>query len=252
MATQKGVIKLEGAVGDLSFYKRKGKYFARSKGGVSGDRIKNDPAFVRTRENQQEFGRACKAGKLLRTSLREAILQSKDSGMTSRLTQTMMKIIRSDGENVRGMRTVSKGDISLLQGFEFNSNARLGSTFQMEYNCVINRTTGDVTVTIPAFVPAVMVAFPSGATHATIVAGASEIDFEAGDFQSKVERSIPFPLNNAEQPEITLSIALTANSDKLLLVILGIEFYQEVNGENYSMKNGAFNAMALIQADHVS
>lgn len=251
MATQKGVIKLEGAVGDLSFYKRKGKYFARSKGGVSGDRIKNDPAFVRTRENQQEFGRACSAGKLLRTSLREAILQSKDSGMTSRLTQTMMKIIRSDGENVRGMRTVSKGDIALLQGFEFNSNARLGSTFQMEYNSVIDRAAGSVTVTVPAFVPAVRVAFPAGATHASIVAGASEIDFEAGDFQSKVERSILFPLDNAQQPEIALPIALTANTDKLVFVILGIEFYQEVNGENYSMKNGAFNAMALIQADTV-
>ena len=251
MATQKGVIKLEGAVGDLSFYKRKGKYFARSKGGVSGDRIKNDPAFVRTRENQQEFGRACAAGKLLRTSLRQAILQCKDSGMTSRLTQTIMKIIRSDTENVRGQRTVSKGNVDLFQGFEFNVNARLGNTLQLEYETVVDRAGGNVTVTLPAFVPAMMVAFPAGATHASIVAGASEIDFENGESHSNVERSISFPMDNSEHPGLNLPIALTANTDKLVLVVLGIEFYQEVNGEHYSMKNGAYNAMALIKTDRI-
>lgn len=103
MARQKSVIKLEGAVGDLSFYKKSGKYYARTKGGVSGDRIKNDPAFVRTRENQQEFGRAGSAGKLLRTALREVIVHSKDGGMAARLTRWMMKVVHSDEINARGM-----------------------------------------------------------------------------------------------------------------------------------------------------
>ncbi|TAI92947.1 hypothetical protein DMA11_25320, partial [Marinilabiliaceae bacterium JC017] len=70
MARQKGVIKLEGRIGDLSFYKTGGEYMARSKGGVDGDRIKNDPAFARTRENGAEFGRAGKSGKLLRNALK--------------------------------------------------------------------------------------------------------------------------------------------------------------------------------------
>jgi hypothetical protein len=58
MARQKGIIKLEGTIGDVSFYKSKDGYLAREKGGVDGDRIKNDPAFQRTRENGSEFGRA--------------------------------------------------------------------------------------------------------------------------------------------------------------------------------------------------
>ena len=252
MATQKGIIKLEGAVGDLSFYKRKGKYFARSKGGVSGDRIKNDPAFERTRENQQEFGRACASGKLLRTALRNAILQSKDSGMTSRLTQTLMKIIHSDGENMRGQRTIGKGDLDLLRDFQFNRNARLDNTLLIDFETVIDRESGIVTVQVPAFVPAVMVASPEGASHALFVGGACEIDFESGYFYAKVERSGLFPMDNTEQAAINLSIALTASTDKPVLVVLGIEFYQVVNGEHYAMKNGTFNAMALIKTDQVS
>jgi hypothetical protein len=31
--------------------------------------------------------------------------------------------------------------------------------------------------------------------------------------------------------------------------VLGIEFYQEVNGTYYSLKNGAFNALSIVQVD---
>lgn len=43
MAKQKGIIKLTGKIGDLSFYKSKDGYLAREKGGVDGERIKNNP-----------------------------------------------------------------------------------------------------------------------------------------------------------------------------------------------------------------
>ena len=51
MARQVGIIKLEGGIGDISFYKTKDGHLARTKGGVDGKRIANDPAFQRTREN---------------------------------------------------------------------------------------------------------------------------------------------------------------------------------------------------------
>ncbi len=50
MARQKGIIKLKGTIGDISFYKTTDGHLAREKGGVEKDRIMNDPAFQRTRE----------------------------------------------------------------------------------------------------------------------------------------------------------------------------------------------------------
>ena len=70
MARQDGVIKLTGQMGGISFYKSQGGHLVRQKGGIDGDRMKNDPAFARTRENNEEFGRAGASGKLLRTALR--------------------------------------------------------------------------------------------------------------------------------------------------------------------------------------
>lgn len=68
MAQQKGIIPLKGTIGNINFYKSKDGYLAREKTSVNAERIANDPAFVRTRENGAEFGRAGRAGKVLRTA----------------------------------------------------------------------------------------------------------------------------------------------------------------------------------------
>lgn len=49
MARQSSLIKISGTLEDLTFFKSADGHMVRMKGGVSGDRIKNDPAFARTR-----------------------------------------------------------------------------------------------------------------------------------------------------------------------------------------------------------
>ena len=51
-----GIIKLEGTLDGLTFYKSADGYLVRTKGGVSKTKIMNDPSFARTRENLCEFG----------------------------------------------------------------------------------------------------------------------------------------------------------------------------------------------------
>ena len=128
MARQKGIIKLKGKIGDLSFYKTKDGYLAREKGGIDKERMKNDPAFQRTRENGAEFGRAGKAGRLLRTSVRPLLLKAADGRVASRMTREMVKVVKSDTSNNRGERKVTEGDVLLLKGFEFNQNGKLNAT----------------------------------------------------------------------------------------------------------------------------
>ena len=106
MARQKGIIKLLGTVGDITFYKAKEGFLAREKGGVDKDRIMNDPGFQRTRENGAEFGRAGASGKMLRTAFRAVLLNSADSRMVGRLTKEMVKVVKADSVNERGSRNV--------------------------------------------------------------------------------------------------------------------------------------------------
>ena len=89
MARQTGIIKLKGTIDDISFYKTTDGHLARIKGGPDANKIANDPAFQRTRENGAEFGRAGKGGKLIRLALRNLMQNASDKRVTSRLTASV-------------------------------------------------------------------------------------------------------------------------------------------------------------------
>ncbi|MBL0083638.1 MAG: hypothetical protein IPP37_14975 [Saprospiraceae bacterium] len=247
MAQQKGLIKLKGTMGGITFYKTQDGYLAREKGGVEAERIANDPNFQRTRENGEEFGRAGKGGKLLRNSLRVLLQNASDRYMVGRLTAAMVKVIQMDETNVRGQRNVIDGEAELLQGFEFNLNAKLDNTIYAPYTTAVDRPTGKLTVNIPAFVSANMISAPGGATHFKFVSCGSEIDFENETYVVDVQESTILSISALPTAPIALENTITLNSTHPLFLAFGIEFYQEVNAQMYPLKNGAYNALALVK-----
>lgn len=247
MARQKGIIKLDGTVGGITFYKSKDGYLAREKGGVSADKIANDPNFQRTRENGEEFGRAGKAGKLLRNAIRAMLQNASDSRMVGRLTAEMVKVIQEDVTNTRGQRNVIDGEAELLEGFEFNINGKLGTTIYAPFTSTIDRVAGTLVVNIPSFVPINMIAAPGGSTHFKIVSTGAEIDFENETFIMDAQATAVLPWDSVATGALVLTNTVTANSTHPLFLALGIEFYQEVNGQMYTLKNGASNPLAMTK-----
>jgi hypothetical protein len=247
MARQKGIIKLKGTIGDITFYKTQDGHLAREKGGIDASRIKNDPAFQRTRENGSEFGRAGKAGKILRTALRAVLINSADGRMVSRLTQQMVKVIQADVVSVRGLRNIIDGEAELLSGFEFNIRGKLGTSLFAPFVGTIDRVTGDITVDLDPFVPTNMIAAPTGSTHFKIISAGAEIDFEAETFVVTNSETAILPWDTVPTVAISQTNPVTPASTKPLFLALGVEFYQEVNGQMYSLKNGAYNPLGLVQ-----
>jgi hypothetical protein len=249
MARQKGIVKLEGTIGDVSFYKTSDGFLAREKGGIDKERIKNDPAFQRTRENGSEFGAAGRAGRVLRTAFRLLLQNAADKKVTSRLTSQMLKVVQSDPTNDRGQRRVSEGNIALLEGFDFNKDGKLSATLFAQYQASVDRAAGELSVSIPEFIPANSIVGPQGATHFKIVSAGAEIDFDSETFNINATKTNDIPLDNELQPQIDLVNAVTADTDQDLFLVLGLEFVQEVNGEMYPLKNGSYNPLALIVSD---
>jgi hypothetical protein len=247
MARQTGIIKLEGTIGDISFYKTRDGHLARTKGGVDGERIQNDPAFQRTRENGQEFGRAGAAGRLLRTAIRQYLQKAADSRMVSRLTRDMVKVIKSDPINDRGERTVLNGDLTLLKGFEFNIGGKLASTFYTPYEATVDRVAGELKIEVPSFTPVFAIASPEGATHMKLISAGAAVNFEEDGYQTAVSQSDEIELNQIATPLIELVNQLPANVTGPLFLVLGVEFFQSINGVSYPLKNGKFNSLALIE-----
>ncbi|PRZ20316.1 hypothetical protein [Flavobacterium granuli] len=247
MARQKGIIKLKGTIGDITFYKTQEGHLAREKGGIDASRIASDPAFQRTRENCAEFGRAGKAGKTLRTALRTLLLNSADSRMVGRLTQAMVKVIQADMVNERGLRNVIDGEAELLAGFEFNARGKLGTSLFAPFEGTIDRASGEITVDLASFLPGNMIAAPSGTTHFKIISAGAEINFEAETFVVASSETAILPWDMTPTAAINQTNLVSPNSVSPLFLALGVEYFQEVNGKMYPLKNGAYNPLALVQ-----
>lgn len=249
MAKQKGIIKLKGTIGDITFYKTQDGHVARERGGIDANRIANDPAFQRTRENGTEFGRAGKSGKLLRTAVRPLLLNAADSRMVSRLTRDMMRVLQADPVSERGQRNVVEGALGFLSGFDFNIRGKLGTTLYAPLSANSDRVAGELSVDIESFVPINMIAAPSGTTHFKIISAGAEVDFLNESFVMSNSETAILPWDSTPTAEINHVNTVTASSTHPLFLVLGMQFYQEVNGQMYSLKNGAFNPLAVVLVD---
>lgn len=98
MVKQNGFLKVEGTLGDISFYKSKDRFLIRTKEGVSKERIMSEPVFKRTRENGTEFGMIATASKLLRDNNAVLIRKAYDGRLNVRLMQLLSKVKQSGYE----------------------------------------------------------------------------------------------------------------------------------------------------------
>ncbi|NJM80445.1 MAG: hypothetical protein HC854_14030 [Flavobacterium sp.] len=247
MAKSNGILKIEGTIEDLTFYKKDGKNFVRRKGGVSRERILNDASFVRTRENGAEFSHSASAGKLLRLALGTLVFKAKDSKLSSRLVQTMSKIKNLDTLSLRGQRRVSAGLATAegkqtLKGFDFNANAPLKSVLFAPYT--FDSATG--TISFTDFVPAEQLQFPQGATHFSMQSAVLQLDFETEASEIAYSAAVNLPISLTPNSSV-LTPTTVPTGTGVQLFLLFISFYQEVNGVQYSLKNESYNVLHIIE-----
>jgi len=216
---------------------------------VDGDRIKNDPAFARTRENGEEFGRAGKASKLLRNALKVPVSKSADKRVASRLTTALLKVIQADTTNKRGERNILPGDLALLQGFEFNKNTGLDDMVKAPHTVAFDRVTGQATVVVDFSNPSLELVKVEGASHVRFTVGVAAVDFENGEYEVDVVESNAVQINSTVAETLNITSSVSANSTLPVFIVLGAEYYQEVNGEYYLINSQISRALAMINID---
>lgn len=246
MAKQGGILQIQGTLENLTFYKSADGLLVRTRGGVSKQRIMNDPAFVRTRENGAEFGHSANSGKLLRNAVGSMVFKAKDRKLSSRLLKVMSQLKNLDTVNARGMRKVAEGlndpnGKLLLKGFDFNERAALQSVLYSPI--AVDPLTG--TVTISDFNPMEQLRGGDGATHFSLQSAYLNLDFETGASAITYSPAVSFPITNGIiSPILTPTAVPTGNGTQLFFLL--VEFFQEVNGVPYLLNNGAFNVLNCL------
>ena len=247
MAKLKGILTIEGTLQDMTFYKTQDGHLVKTKSGVSAKRLATDPAFARTRENWAEFGNAASGGKVLRDAVRNMIAAAADNRVTSRLTQVMARIKNLDTTSARGERTVAIGISTpegkvLLKNFNFNNKAILGAVLYKPYS--IDTATGVISIT--DLVPINEIAAPAGSTHFSMKSAFAIVDFVAGIGDVSYSNVENLPIDGTTT-SITLTPDVVPTGTGIKLFLLQIEFFQEINAIQYSLKNGAFNALSIVE-----
>lgn len=247
MAKFDGIFEIKGTLQGMSFYKSKDGMLIRKKGGIDKSRIKNDPAFQRTRENGSEFGHNAKMGQLMRKSVANLLSLAKDYRVSSRMSQVMSRIKNLDFDSPRGERKVWIGIASVegkqaLRGFDFNLNSPFNSVFRSQY--ALNTTTGEVSII--NFNPTSNLSLPQGATHASFSVSVASVDFELENYGSTYS-----PKENFALVDNTLDLTLTPNDmpggTGTTFYYFLIEFFQELNGVQYPLKNNSHNVLYLME-----
>lgn len=265
MARQTGLVKYSGTIGGVRHFKIKGLEgdFAGMAGEPTAGQIYTDPAFVRTRENMNEFGGSATAAKSVRVALSQIIQQFADPRLTGRLTAIMKQINREDQSEARGKRAIEiSTQRQYLVGLEFNGNLSLSDLFNAPYTLTHSVARDSATLTIPAFNPANLVNAPAGATHFRVVSAIAVVsDWVYNHNTSKYEPSDPdlnklsnvkytgyLHLNTATTATVvtaTLPGTPTTTATVSVLSCVGIEFYQQVGTSFYLFASG--NALKVSE-----
>ncbi|MBO9632437.1 MAG: hypothetical protein J7578_04920, partial [Chitinophagaceae bacterium] len=119
----------------------------------------------------------------------------------------------------------------------------------MPFYSTSDRDTGKLSVQFPEFVPSTSLVGPPGATHFRIITSAAELDFEKNKYMLNESRTPSLLYDDAESAGFTLDISITPNTKQAFIHLLGVEFYQEVNGKMYLLHDSSFVPLGVIHAE---
>ena len=183
----------------------------------------------------------------MRKSVANLVMLAKDFRVSSRMSKAMSEVKNLDFTSDRGSRKVWIGMDSaegkqVLTGFDFNINSRFDSVFRSQY--ILDLPTGKVSIT--GFNPTTNLSIPQGATHAAFSVAVAAVDFELQRYETTYSDKENFELTPA-----LINLSLTPASMPVLggtsFYYFLIEFFQELNGRQYPLKNNSHNVLYLME-----
>jgi hypothetical protein len=90
------------------------------------------------------------------------------------------------------------------------------------------------------------IAYPAGATHIALKGAWAKIDFATNMYAVQLTNTEILPIDGA-LTSLSLLPATAPGGSGTNLFLLQLEFLQEVNTNQYSLKNGAYNSLCIVE-----
>jgi len=232
MATVTDVF-VSGLVGNLIFYRRMGKSYAR----IKRAHLKQTSA---TRTRGLNFGVASRAGKALRGGLRAAMPVPTDRDMQNRFSGSIAKWI--------GQTTIDElqptNEVPFLSTLAFTKEQSFSGRFKVPLMLQENI----IAVGIDAFVPTLQISAPAGTSLITLIISVAGCQLKTGEPLGNETHTIEIPYNNtlipAQMPEFhvaTSTGSLTVAAARLIYKKPAYDTWIDMNKEAF-MPAGVIDA----------
>ncbi|MBT1702845.1 hypothetical protein [Chryseosolibacter indicus] len=263
MPKQSSLIRLEGKMDGISFYKRKGSFYAKRATGPSKERILTDPKFKRTRENLTEFQALGQASRVFKRALRP-VSNFTDGDMRNRMMKVFRRINKLS-EGPRGQRPVHfSQNRNVLKGLQLHPTNVFEDVCEARITVTHKADRTGCTVTIPSLQTGEMIKAPVNATHfriAQLITAIPDIVYDTTSDKykpsdvffenlSEIKFSEYFTVSTTEPVTITLE-TLFVNVPPLpehvsVLQGVGIIFYELVGDIQYPLNDGLAMSIADV------
>jgi hypothetical protein len=184
---------------------------------LTAERIKEDPAFVRTRICAGGFAKAARLGK----RIRNALLQHTSIKTTAPLLAgRLFTALRSAGHDL------STAFFDNVIGFNFNFRVDWQQCTTIEPEVVANTNKKWITTRLPAFIPADTLMPPAGITHCRIYTITAAINCnEVEETETITKTTTLIPIKQIQVKAKHLDAELAQMVGRLIIVAVGIHWY---------------------------
>ena len=244
MATidQKGMV--HGTAGSVIYREYRGKNIIQGK-------AKAFKQTEKTIRSATEFGLSSSAAAVIRTAFEPAYF-FKDGTAAYRSTQQVYRSILNNVSGEKGKRDVHNGDLSLLNGLDFNANSKLHEALKMSHE-VSKNASGQVRVNLGSLNTQTDIKRPKNASGA-YMKHRIRIMLVAFNFRDEYYENLGFQDVDLEGyqtiDEQVINFTETVPGDCLALVSMSLMLYSTVNQTNESilLNSPAFSPCAIIGA----
>lgn len=236
---KKGLIQIQGSLGDLTFYELNGKLIVRTKGGgFNTEAIKKNESMAPTREYASEFGVCSRLKRSYQQSLSWFYRNHKDVTLHGRMMSMLLTIKKLDPVSARGKRVVHQGlqtseGRALFEDFVYTPECRIGEMLHTSLQMDWESLKLQVKTKSPE-----RIFYPKGATHLELQLVVIVFDFEENIHQ--VQAAEPLRIARGQFPQtLEMGISALPEGKGTPLAFLGLRYY-EISGEqayDYRDKN---------------
>ncbi len=232
-----------GTIGNLSFYQdHRGRCIARQKNQRAFDYL-DHPDRARQKVSSSEFAHASALAAKLRSPYEDYIHTCSDASYFNRLMGLLRHAAFEDRVSDRGSRIGTRGNIALLEGFEFNKDRHLDQALNADYVTWFDPATRSVRVDIDSFVPHKHIHGPRGARFFQLFVVANVITEEKRYSVQEVSNIIP--INSRVSQSHSISLKASDKKGEILTISLGIVFYEEYLGVPQLIRGGAMSFLEI-------